>query len=97
MRRAEPVPEFVLLEGQHTKAARRELGGGRTPHAADAGDDHIILWCHEIDLDGVAAARSPSALSQYITKRDRNTGLNQRLARQKPDFRPMSGWCIPQN
>ena len=95
MGRAEPMPELVLLEGQHTETARREVGGSGTPHAAHAGDDHIIRWCHEIDLDGVAVARSPSALSQYIAKRDRNTGLNQRLARQKPDFRPIFGVVNP--
>ena len=50
MGRAEPVPKFVLLEGQHPKAAGREVGGGGAPHAAHAGDDHIVRLRHWIDL-----------------------------------------------
>ena len=52
MRRAEPVPEVMLLEREHPKAARCEVGGGGAPHAAHAGDDHIVLRNHGINLNG---------------------------------------------
>ena len=85
MGRAEPMPEFVLLEGQHPKAACREVGGGGAPHPAHTGDDHIVLLCHGINLNGLkVSTHTPSVLSQYMTKTDRNASLNRRWCVRNP-------------